>query len=35
MSRYELKPTRPQPTSSIRKFPPWTRSSIEKTKNAM
>jgi hypothetical protein len=35
ISRYEERPTRPQPTSSISRLPPWTRSSIEKTKIAM
>ena len=35
ISRYEERPTRPQPTSRIRKLPARTSSSIEKTKNAM
>ena len=35
ISRYEARPTRPQPTRSISRFPPWTSRSIEKTKNAM
>ncbi len=33
--RYDASPTRPHPISSIRRFPPWTRRSIAKTKNAM
>ena len=35
ISRYELSPTRPQPTRSSSRLPPWTRSSIEKTNSAM
>ena len=35
ISRYEARPTSPQPTSSISRLPPSTSSSIEKTKNAM
>ena len=33
--RYDASPTRPQPISSISRLPPWTSSSIEKTKNDM
>ena len=33
--RYDERPTRPQPTSSMSRLPPSTSSSIEKTKNAM
>ena len=35
ISRYDARPTRPQPASSSTRFPHWTRSSIEKTKIAM
>ena len=35
ISRYDARPTSPQPTSRIRKFPAWTSRSIEKTKNDM
>ena len=33
--RYDERPTSPQPASSSRRFPPWTSSSIEKTKSDM
>ncbi len=32
ISRYEERPTRPQPASRSSRLPPWTSSSIEKTK---
>ena len=35
ISRYDERPTRPQPTSSSSRLPPWTSSSIEKTNSAM
>ena len=35
ISRYDERPTRPQPTSRISRFPPWTSISIEKTKRHM
>ena len=35
ISRYDERPTRPQPTSSISRFPAWTSSSIENTNSAM
>ncbi len=35
MSRYDERPTSPQPTRSMSRFPPSTSMSIEKTKNAM
>ena len=35
ISRYDERPTRPQPTSRISRFPPWTSISIEKTNSAM
>ena len=35
ISRYEERPTSPQPTSRISRFPAWTSSSIEKTNSAM
>ena len=35
ISRYDARPTRPQPTSRRRKFPAWTSRSIEKTKSDM
>ena len=35
INRYDERPTRPQPTSSISRLPPCTSSNIEKTKNAM
>ncbi len=35
ISRYEARPTRPQPASRSRKLPAWTSSSIEKTKSDM
>ena len=35
ISRYEERPTRPQPASRISRFPAWTSRSIEKTNSAM
>ena len=35
MRRYEERPTRPQPARSIRRLPPSTRRSIEKTNSDM
>ena len=35
ISRYDARPTRPQPTSRRRKFPACTSMSIEKTKSDM
>ena len=35
ISRYDDRPTRPQPMSNISRLPPWTSSSIEKTNSAM
>jgi hypothetical protein len=35
ISRYDERPTRPQPASSRSRFPLWTSSSIEKTNSAM
>ena len=35
ISRYEERPTRPQPTSSRSRLPDWTSISIEKTKSAL
>jgi hypothetical protein len=35
ISRYDERPTSPQPARSINRFPPWTSSSIEKTNSAM
>jgi hypothetical protein len=35
ISRYDERPTRPQPASSISRFPPWTSSSIENTNSDM
>ena len=35
ISRYDARPTSPQPASRSRKFPPCTSSSIEKTKSDM
>ena len=35
ISRYEERPTSPQPTSRINRFPAWTSNSIENTNNAM
>ena len=35
ISRYDARPTSPQPASRSTRFAPSTRSSIEKTKNAM
>ena len=35
ISRYDERPTRPQPMSRNSRFPPWTSISIEKTKSDM
>ena len=35
ISRYDERPTRPHPASSMSRLPPWTSRSIEKTNSAM